>query len=245
MRLPRLPLPSQRQERVTLGLATLTAATAGSVLAGELARRLRRRIAQAESDGDGVPSSTTEALQVAGAAGLDTVRVARAGYDSASRTETVLFNLLTGFAGAFAFARISTQGIRAGWWPFGNVKVGGSHIHHFVPGILLAFSSGTAALLVQDAEHETLLAIPFGVGVGLTFDEAALLLDLRDVYWTRRGLLSVQVSLGGIALLGGTIVALRMLRRGEIAEEEAGEIPDAAGAMDPTPPWGTPLPSVA
>ncbi len=33
-----------------------------------------------------------------------------------------------------------------------------------------------------------------------------------------------------------------MLRRGEIAEEEAGEIPDAAGAMDPTPPWGTPLP---
>ena len=245
MRLPRLPLPARSQERVTLGLATLTAVTAGSVLAGELARRLRRRIARAETVGDGVPSTTTEALQVAGAAGLDTVRVARAGYDAASRSETVLFNLLTGFAGAFAFARISTQGIRAGWWPFGNVSVGGSHIHHFVPGILLAFGSGAAALLIEDRDRETLLAIPFGVGVGLTFDEAALLLNLEDVYWSRRGLLSVQVSLGGLALLGGTIVALRILRKGEIAEEEAGEIPDAAGSMDPTPPWGTPRPSIA
>ena len=240
MRLPRLPLPSRHQERVTLGLATLTAATAGTVLAGELARRLRRRVVRAEKVGDGVPTTTTEALQVTVDAGIDTVRVARAGYDAASRSETVLFNLLTGFAGAFAFARISTQGIRAGWWPLGNVSVGDSHIHHFVPGILLAFSSGTAALLIQDRDREALLAIPFGIGVGLTLDESALLLDLQDVYWTRRGLLSVQVSLGGIALLGGTILALRMLRRGEIAEEEIGEIPDKAGAMEPTPPWGSP-----
>jgi hypothetical protein len=243
MRLPRLP--SRRGERVTLGLAMLTAATAGTVLVGELGRRIRRRVVRAETVGDGLPTTTSEALHVAGAASLDTVRVARAGYDAASRTETVLFNLLTGFAGAFAFARISTQGIRAGWWPFGNVSIGGSHIHHFVPGILLAFSSGAAALLIEDRDREALLAIPFGVGVGLTFDEAALLLDLEDVYWTRRGLLSVQVSLAGIVLLGGTIAALRMLRRGEIAEEEAGEIPDAAGVMEPTPPWGTPRPSIA
>ena len=243
MRLPRLP--TRRGERVTLGLATLTAATAGTVLAGELGRRIRRRVVRAETVGEGVPTTTGEALQVAGAASLDTVRVARAGYDAASRSETVLFNLLTGFAGAFAFARISTQGIRAGWWPFGNVSVGGSHIHHFVPGILLAFGSGAAALLIEDRDREALLAIPFGVGVGLTLDEAALLLNLEDVYWSRRGLLSVQVSLGGLALLGGTIVALRILRKGEIAEEEAGEIPDAAGSMDPTPPWGTPRPSIA
>ena len=43
---------------------------------------------------------------------------------------------------------------------------------------------------------EQALAVPFGAGIGLTFDEAALLLDLRDVYWTREGLLSVQLSLG-------------------------------------------------
>ena len=45
-----------------------------------------------------------------------------------------------------------------------------------------------------------------GVGMGLTFDEAALLLDLRDVYWTREGLLSVQVSLALTAILGIAIL---------------------------------------
>ena len=62
---------------------------------------------------------------------------------------------------------------------------------------------------------EEALAVPLGAGIGLTFDEAALLLDLRDVYWTREGVLSVQLSFGIAAVLGGTILALRMLRRGE------------------------------
>ena len=45
--------------------------------------------------------------------------------------------------------------------------------------------------------------MPFGAGIGMTFDEAALLLDLRDVYWTREGVLSVQLSLGLAGMLGG------------------------------------------
>ncbi len=238
-------LGGRTPDRVTMGLATLTAATAGSVLAGELIRRFRRRLVRAETVGDGGPTTATATLPLVSAAGRDTVRVARAGYDAAGRHETVLFNLLSGFAASFAVARLSTRGIRAGWWPFGNVSIGGRHIHHFVPGILLAFGSATAALLVEDPDREAMLAMPFGVGVGLTFDEAALLLDLRDVYWTREGLLSVQVSLGGLVLLSGTILALRMLRRGELASEDAGEIPDAGGAMSPTPPWGSPAPSIA
>ncbi len=64
-----------------------------------------------------------------------------------------------------------------------------------------------------------------GAGIGLTFDEAALLLDLRDVYWTREGLLSVQLSLGATAILSIAILTLRMLRRGERRQEEAGLIP--------------------
>ena len=67
-----------------------------------------------------------------------------------------------------------------------------------------------------------------GVGIGLTFDEAALLLDLRDVYWTREGLLSVQLSLGATAILSIAILTLRMLRRGERRQEEEGLIPPAA-----------------
>ena len=61
--------------------------------------------------------------------------------------------------------------------------------------------------------------MPMGVGIGLTFDEAALLLDLRDVYWTREGLLSIQLSLGATAILSIAIITRRMLRRGERGEE--------------------------
>ena len=123
--------------------------------------------------------------------------------------------------------RISTWGIRDRWWPFQNVRVGGRHIHHFVPGILIAFTAGTVALLTDSDELEDRLAVPMGVGMGLTFDEAALLLDLRDVYWTREGLLSVQLSLGATAILSIAILTQRMLRRGEQRKEQAGEIPPA------------------
>jgi hypothetical protein len=197
-----------------------TFASAGSVLAGQFARMLSRRASGGEAS-DGV-------IEAAPAAALDTVGVAVEGYASAPRSETVLFNLLSGFLGSFGFVRLSTYGIRGGWWPLGNTSLGGRHIHHFVPGILLSFASGTGALLTDNDALEDRLAIPMGAGMGLTFDEAALLLDLRDVYWTRQGLLSVQVSLGLSAILGSTILAMRMLQRGERRQEAVGAIPKGA-----------------
>ena len=65
-----------------------------------------------------------------------------------------------------------------------NVIVGRRHIHHYVPGIVIAFAAGTAAILTRNERLEPILAIPFGVGMGLTLDESALLLELEDVYWT-------------------------------------------------------------
>jgi hypothetical protein len=126
-----------------------------------------------------------------------------------------MFNLFSGFVGASLFVRVSTLGIREGWWPFGNVSVGGRHIHHYVPGILLAFGSGAVGLVTESRSLETALAVPFGAGVGLTFDEAALLLDFKDVYWSREGVLSVQLSLAVASFLAATILGMRMLRRGE------------------------------
>ena len=166
-------------------------------------------------------------IESAPAAAADTVGVAVRGYTEAPRSEAVLFNLLAGFLGSFALVRISTWAIRDGRGPFRNVHIGGRHIHHFVPGILLAFSSGTAALLTDNDEIEQRLAIPMGAGIGLTFDEAALLLDLRDVYWSREGLLSVQLSLGATAILSIAILAGRILRRGEREQEAEGLIPPA------------------
>jgi hypothetical protein len=192
-------------------------ATAGTVIAGQFSRMFARRASEAHD-----PEAL---LESAPAAAVDTVGVAIRGYEEAPRSETVLFNLLAGFLGAFAFVRISTWGIRENWGPFRNVSIRGRHIHHFVPGILIAFASGTAGLLTDDDRLEQQLALPMGVGIGLTFDEAALLLDLRDVYWTREGLLSVQLSLGATAILSIAILTLRMLRRGERRQEQEGLIP--------------------
>jgi hypothetical protein len=221
-----------RTDRLTLGLAGLALATAGTVIGGELLRLARRRGREAGS-ADGVLDTAELAAAVAGEAAQDTVVVALEGYDATPRHETVLFNILSGFLGGFALVRVSTWGIRAGWWPFGDVRLGGRHIHHFVPGILLAFASGAAGLITRSEAIETTLAVPFGAGIGLTFDEAALLLDLEDVYWTRQGLLSVQVSLGAAALLGATIIALRMLRRGEQRSAARGLIPEHDPAASP------------
>jgi len=184
-----------------------------------------RRRGRQQPEAEGTVETAAQAIEAASLATQDTVAVALEGYEAAPHGETALFNLLFGFCTSFALVRLSTHGQRGGWWPFGSVSLGGRHIHHFVPGILLAFGAGTAALVTDSDRIEKALAVPFGAGVGLTFDEAALLLDLRDVYWTREGVLSVQVSFGIAAILASTIIALRMLRRGERRVEQQGLIP--------------------
>ena len=216
------------EDRFTRVLAPIAVVTTGAVLLGEGIRRYRGRIAARRPDDSHSlprPESPAEALELAGLASQDTVRVAVTGYRAASRAETALFNMFAGFVGASLFVRVSALGIREGWWPFGNVRVGGRHIHHFVPGILIAFGSGAAALMTESESVETTLAVPFGAGVGLTFDEAALLLDLRDVYWSREGILSVQVTLAVASFLGAVLVGMRMLRRGEERATDQGRIP--------------------
>lgn len=199
-----------------MGLAAVALGGAGAVLADQFSRMLRRRAHERDHE---------PLIEAAPAAAVDTVGVAVRGYEAAPRSETVLFNLLAGFLGSFALVRLSTWGIRDRWGPFRNVSIGGRHIHHFVPGIVIAFAAGTAALLTDDDELEQRLAVPMGAGIGLTFDEAALLLDLRDVYWTREGLLSVQLSLGATAILSIAILTQRMLRRGERQREQEGLLP--------------------
>jgi hypothetical protein len=202
-----------------VALAVFAVGTAGTVIAGEVARLARRRRQSKEEE---TPHTVGSA---AGMATMDTVNVVRKAHDAAPRHETVLFNMLAGFLGAFATVRLLTWGIKGDWLPTRDIVVGDTHVHHFVPGIVLAFGSGGAALVTEDERLEEVLAFGFGAGAGLTFDEAALLLDLRDVYWSREGLLSVQVSLAVAAMLSATILAMRMLRRGEQRAEAEELIP--------------------
>jgi hypothetical protein len=195
-----------------MALGAVAAAALAAVVAGEVGRVWRRGSAP-------LPSEAPNLLLAAEEAVAETAQVARAGYAEVSTRENATFNLLTSFVATFMSARAITYLLRSQprVGPFRNLRVGRRHIHHFVPGIVIAFGSGAAAILTHDEDLEPKLAVPFGVGMGLTLDESALLLELDDVYWTSEGLLSVQVTLAVTALLASLALGLRFLRRGEQA----------------------------
>jgi hypothetical protein len=196
--------------RGTLALGAVATAAVAAAVVIEVRRVWRRGSAPALKD-------TDHPIQAAGEAVAETARVARAGYREVSTRENAMFNLLTSFAGTCILGRSVPYALRGRptVGPFRNLRVGRRHIHHFVPGIVIGFGAGAAAILTRDERLEPWLAVPFGVGMGLTLDESALLLDLEDVYWTREGLLSVQITLAVMAMLGALALGLRFLRRGE------------------------------
>ncbi|MEU8567976.1 hypothetical protein AB0C51_06360 [Streptomyces pathocidini] len=127
-----------------------------------------------------------------------------------------LFVFLCSFIAGFGFIRFSVRMIRAQvrWWP-GNVKPGGLHIHHVVFGVVFMLISGVSLIVVTDPTNtvKSVLAGIFGVGAALVLDEFALILHLRDVYWTEAGRTSVDavfvaVALCALVLLGFRPVAL-------------------------------------
>ena len=205
-------------ERLTYGIGLVAVATTAAVAAGEVARVWRRGSAPLPADADNV-------IEAAELAARESVEVAISGYKATSDRETALLNLLLSFALSFGFVRLSTYTIRARgtFGPFRNLHLGRRHVHHFVPGIVLAFVSGGASVVSRNQELDRWLALPFGAGVALTLDESALLLDFEDVYWTEEGVVSVQITMAAIALLGALELTRRVLRRGEARVLEDGE----------------------
>jgi hypothetical protein len=205
------------QRTMLMGIVALT--TVGAVVAGEVGKLWRRRVVAEE------PETAPEVIQKGARAALDTVEVARRGYREAPAGESALFNLLMSFVISSSLIRLTTLGVRRGVPLLFNVRIGRRHIHHFVPGIVLAFASGSAALFASDANARETLAIPLGIGIGLTFDESALLLELEDVYWSREGLVGVQITLATASVMAAGMLALRILRRGEREMEDRDELP--------------------
>ena len=196
--------------RGTLALGAAATGVVAAVVFMEVRRVWRRGSSPALREADHPILAAEEAV-------AETARVAREGYRDVSTRENSMFNLLTSFASTFLVARSITYLLRTrrSVGPFRAMRVGRRHVHHYVPGIVIAFGSGAAAILTRKEQLEPVLAVPFGIGMGLTLDESALLLDLEDVYWSREGLLSVQITLTVIALLGSLALGLRFLRRGE------------------------------
>ena len=187
-------------------------ALGGVVGAGavELARVWRRGSAP-------LPTETDDLLEAASTATLETIAVVREGYRATSNRENAVFNLLVSFTATFGITRGTTALIRSGkgYGVFRDLVIADRRVHHFVPGIVLALAAGGTSISVRRKSVDRWLALPFGAGAALILDEAALLLELDDVYWTERGVLSLQVSFGAISLLAAVALGVRLLRRGE------------------------------
>jgi len=178
--------------------------------AAELGRVWRRGSAP-------LPAETDHLLDAASTATLETLAVVREGYRSASTRENAVFNLLVSFTATFGITRASTALIRSGkgHGVFRNLTIADRRVHHFVPGIVLALGAGGTSISVPRKQLDRWLALPFGAGAALILDEAALLLELDDVYWSERGVVSLQISFGAISLLAAVALGVRLLRRGE------------------------------
>lgn len=200
----------RRADRRTRALGVVALVTTGAVIVGEIGRVWRRGSAP-------MPREASEVIPAAEEAARQTIEVAVEGYRSGSRREGALLLLLGSFTVTFGIVRASTHAIRrrGQFGPFRNMQIGERHIHHFVPGIAMAFVAGAVSISTRDGRLSPWLAIPFGTGVALTLDESALLLELDDVYWTEEGIVSVQITLAAAIMLSAVVLVLRALRRGE------------------------------
>lgn len=115
------------------------------------------------------------------------------------------FVLLVAFIITFAIARGYTRAARKFGW--GSGSVGGVHLHHIVPGIILVLVAGLISFsrYSDNLVVYNICAIFFGVGAALVLDEFALVFRLKDVYWLAEGRTSVDAVVLG-AMLGGLVL---------------------------------------
>lgn len=127
------------------------------------------------------------------------------------RSQRAGFVLLAAFLVSFLFIRTSARLMRSPkvpWWPGSVTTESGLHLHHLVWGIVLMLVAGFLEFATQPASPwNEILAGMFGVGAGLTLDEFALWVYLRDVYWAEEGRSSfdavvIAALLGGLVVLG-------------------------------------------
>jgi hypothetical protein len=119
------------------------------------------------------------------------------------------FLFFVALLGTFGFIRTSTWMIRkqVSWWP-GNVSVGGTHVHHLVWGICAMMIFGYIGVVHQpDSPWLEIVTVLFAIGMGLTLDEFALWVELKDVYWEKEGRKSIDAMivagcLSGLLLVG-------------------------------------------
>jgi hypothetical protein len=140
------------------------------------------------------------------------------------------FLFFVALLGTFGFIRMSTHMIRAqvSWWP-GNVSVGGTHVHHLVWGICAMMIFGYIGVVHQpDSPWREIVTVFFAIGMGLTLDEFALWVELKDVYWEKEGRKSVDAMIVAGCLAGVLLVGLSAW--GKLADDVGDAVLGVVGA---------------
>jgi len=109
--------------------------------------------------------------------------------------------VLTSFVVTFACARIIVLLIMTRDIPDLFLHIGGTHVHHLNYGIFLLSAVGAALLFTTPSKQWlSAIAIAYGIGLALTFDEFGMWLHLGGSYWQRASFDAINI-VGGILLL--------------------------------------------
>jgi hypothetical protein len=108
--------------------------------------------------------------------------------------------VLTSFVATFVCARILVLFIMSRDIPDLYLHLGGTHVHHLNYGIFLLSFVGAVLLFAPPpaGKRLDLVAVFYGVGLALTFDEFGMWLHLGGSYWQR-------ASWDAITVVGGTL----------------------------------------
>src|SRR5215813_11801857 len=101
-------------------------------------------------------------------------------------------SVVSAFAATVAGARLfSLIFPRLHWEP-----VAGLHVHHYVYGILILTVAGYLALIFKSSRATAWIALLYGLGVGLTFDEFGMWFNppfVRGVRWNLQGVTAIAI----------------------------------------------------
>ncbi len=102
----------------------------------------------------------------------------------------VNFWILSSFLPTFLVSRLMVY-IAPGLF----IHVRGVHIHHLTYGIFLLAIAGFLSQNFEQPKWKTAIAITYGIGLALAFDEFGMWLRLQDGYWIRQSYDAILIIL--------------------------------------------------
>lgn len=139
--------------------------------------------------------------------------------------DRISFAVLFSFLLTFVIARSVAYLVTFRHIPNVFLDVRGTHVHHFVYGIVVLAVIGFLSLISFSPKNKLWLALGYGVGLGLAVDEAGQWLRLKDDYWVRQSYDALVVVTIALLLIIYLPKYMRLFQRKRFGE--VGELPDA------------------